>query len=134
MRQSSTSEGALAAALLVSGPAYVIDGDTVVVNGTHIRLKGVDAPELASPLGATARQVMIDIIGDSELTCRPTGERTHRREIGYCVTDIGIDIGQAIIAAGAALACPRFDPRYLSFEKAEALMALPRASYCVPRR
>ena len=46
----------LAAALLVSGPPY-IDGDTVVVNGTHIRLKGVDAPELSS-----------------ELNCRLTGE------------------------------------------------------------
>ena len=70
----------LAAALLISGPAVVLDGDTVVVAGVHIRLKGVDAPELGYPLGDAARQVMVDIIGDSELTCRLTGERTWRRE------------------------------------------------------
>ena len=73
----------LAAALLISGPAVVLDGDTVVVAGVHIRLKGVDAPELGNPLGEAARQVMVDIIGDSELTCRLTGERTWRREVGY---------------------------------------------------
>jgi endonuclease YncB( thermonuclease family) len=124
----------LAAALLISGPAVVLDGDTVVVTGVHIRLKGVDAPELGNPLGEAARQVMVDIIGDSELTCRLTGERTWRREVGYCTTADGIDINRAIIEQGAALSCPRFDPRYLPFEQPAALAAQPRASYCLPRR
>jgi endonuclease YncB( thermonuclease family) len=31
---------------LIVGPTYVLDADTVIVAGTHIRLKGVDAPEL----------------------------------------------------------------------------------------
>ena len=39
----------------------------------------------------------------SELTCRLTGEKTHRREVGYCVTADGIDINRAIIASGC---CP----------------------------
>jgi endonuclease YncB( thermonuclease family) len=124
----------LAAALLISGPAVVLDGDTVVVTGVHIRLKGVDAPGLGNPLGEAARQVMVDIIGDSELTCRLTGERTWRREVGYCTTADGIDINRAIIEQGAALSCPRFDPRYLPFEQPAALAAQPRASYCLPRR
>ena len=29
----------------ITGKAYVIDGDTVVVTGQHVRLKGIDAPE-----------------------------------------------------------------------------------------
>ena len=70
---------------------------------------------------------MIDIIGNSELTCRLTGERTHRREVGYCVTADGVDIGQAIIAAGAALACPRFDPRYLHHGRRQELNGLVRS-------
>ena len=109
----------LAAALLISGPAVVLDGDTVAVAGVHIRLKGVDAPKLASPLGEIARQVMID---------------TWRREVGYCTTADGIDINRAIIEQGAALSCPRFDPRYLPFEQPAALAAHPHASYCLPRR
>ena len=64
---------------------------------------------------------MVDIIGDSELTCRLTGERTWRREVGYCTTADGIDINRAIIEQGAALSCPRFDPRYLPFEQPAAL-------------
>jgi endonuclease YncB( thermonuclease family) len=109
---------------LISGPAVVLDGDTVVVAGVHIRLKGVDAPELGNPLGEAARQVMVDIIGDSELTCRLTGERTWRREVGYCTTADGIDINRAIIEQGAALSCPRFDPRYLPFDRTSFLRKL----------
>jgi endonuclease YncB( thermonuclease family) len=47
----------------------VIDGDTVVVGTTHVRLKGVDAAELDNPLGEHARQVMIGIVGSGELHC-----------------------------------------------------------------
>jgi endonuclease YncB( thermonuclease family) len=61
----------LATALLISGPAYVLDGNTVVVAGMHIRLKGADASELNTERGETARQVLIDIVGDSELTLPP---------------------------------------------------------------
>jgi len=70
--------------------------------------------------------VLIDIVGDSELTCRLTEEKTHRREVGYCATSDGIDINQQIIARGAALSCSRFDTRYLAFEQPAALAAQPR--------
>ena len=50
-------------------------------------------------------------------------KKTHRREVSYCTTANGIDINQAIIAQGAALACPRYNTRYLPFEQAAALGA-----------
>lgn len=34
------------AAETISGPSRVLDGDTVVVGGIHVRLKGVDAAEM----------------------------------------------------------------------------------------
>ena len=120
------------AAPTISGPARVIDGDTVVVAGTTVRLKGVDAAEVGTARGESARRAMVALV-TSELTCRLTGETTHRREVGYCVTADGIDINRAIIASGAALACPRFDDRYVPFEQAAALAAQPRSSYCVKR-
>ena len=116
----------------ISGPARVIDGDTVVVAGIHVRLKGVDAAELGTARGETARAAMIGIV-TSDLTCRLTGEKTYRREVGYCTTANGTDINRAIIAQGAALACPRYDDRYVPFEQATALAAQPRSSYCVKR-
>jgi hypothetical protein len=94
----------LATALLISGPAYVLDGNTVVVAGMHIRLKGV------------GRRFRADL----------PPEKTHRREVGYCTTADGIDINQQIIARGAALSSPRFDTRYLAFEQPAALAAQPR--------
>ncbi|WP_128933563.1 thermonuclease family protein [Bradyrhizobium zhanjiangense] len=116
----------------ISGPARVIDGDTVVVAGTPIRLKGVDAAELGTARGENARRVMVTLVTGT-LTCRLTGEKTYSREVGYCTTADGADINRAIIAQGAALACPRYDTRYVSFEQEAALAAQPRSSYCVKR-
>ena len=118
------------AAPTISGPARVIDGDTVVVAGTTVRLKGVDAAELGTARGENARRVMVTLV-TWKLTCRLTGEKTYRREVGYCTTADGTDINRAMIAQGAALACPRYDDRYVPFEQAAALAAQPRSSYCV---
>ena len=120
------------AAPTISGSARVIDGDTVVVAGTTIRLKGVDAAELGTARGEDARRAMVRLV-TGRLTCRLTGEKTHGREVGYCATADGTDINRAIIAQGAALACPRYDDRYVPFEQAGALAAQPRSSYCVKR-
>jgi endonuclease YncB( thermonuclease family) len=116
----------------VSGSARVIDGYTVVVAGTRVRLMGVDAAELGTARGEEARRVMATLV-NGNLTCRLTGEKTYGREVGYCTTANGIDINRAIIEQGAALACPRYDDRYVSFERTAALAAQPRSSYCVKR-
>ena len=47
---------------LTIGPARVIDGDTVVVAGTRVRLKGVDAAELGTARGENARRVMATLV------------------------------------------------------------------------
>jgi endonuclease YncB( thermonuclease family) len=113
----------------IQGPAYVIDSDTVVVSGIHVRLKGVDGPELSMPGGIEAKILMQEIVGAS-LTCQLTGEHTHGREVGWCHNNSGDDIGAAIVRAGRALACPRFDSRYVVMEQPDAIARLSRASYC----
>jgi endonuclease YncB( thermonuclease family) len=120
------------AALTIRGPVRVIDGDTVVVGDTRVRLKGVDAAELGTARGENARRVMAMLV-TGELTCRLTGEKTYRREVGYCTKANGTDINRAIIAQGAARACPRYDDRYVPYEQAAALAAQPRSSYCAKR-
>jgi endonuclease YncB( thermonuclease family) len=124
---------AIAVVSSISGPARVIDGDTVVVGGTSVRLKGVDAAERGTVLGEFARLVLITIVDGGELRCDLTGEKTRRRAVGYCFTAAGVDINRAIIERGAALACPRYDVRYLLFERAAALAVQSRSSYCVRR-
>ena len=117
---------------IISGHARVLDGDTVVVGGVVVRLKGVDAAERGTLRGENARDVMIGIV-NSDLSCTLTGEKTWKREVGYCVTADGTDINKEIISRGAALACPRYDARYMKFETEAALIAQPRSSYCIRR-
>ena len=60
----------------ISGLARVVDGDTVAIGLTVVRLKGVDAPEMRQVGGAHAKQVMLEgIVGDGPLTCQLTGEK-----------------------------------------------------------
>jgi endonuclease YncB( thermonuclease family) len=73
----------------------------------------------------------LEIVGSSELSCTLTGEKTWKREVGYCFTAAGVDINRAIIEQGAALACPRYDTRYVKFETATAVAVQPRATYCL---
>ena len=126
----STVLAAIAVLSSISGPAHVLDGDTVVVGGITVRLKGVDAPELGTALGEIARSVMTAIVAGGELRCELTGEKTWRREVGFCVTAGGVDINREIVQRGAALACPRYSVRYVQYEQAAALAAQPRSSYC----
>jgi endonuclease YncB( thermonuclease family) len=114
------------------GSAKAVDGDTVIVNNTVVRLKGVDAPEQSQPGGAQATAAMRILVG-TWLKCELTGEKTHNREVGFCANADGKDIAEAIISQGLALACPRHSSRYVKFEQAETVMRQPRASYCLTK-
>jgi micrococcal nuclease len=119
---SPAASGAAAQPFTVSGPVRVIDADTLVVNGISVRLKGVDAMERGTPEGDGATATMRALVREGEtVTCSVTGEKTHRREVGHCVRDDdGLDLNRAIVAAGVALGCPRYDPRYVEAETADA--------------
>ena len=62
--------------------------------------KGVDAAERKTERGEQAARAMLSIV-TSELSCRLTGEKTHRREVGYCFTPDGTNIAQPLIEQGA---------------------------------
>jgi endonuclease YncB( thermonuclease family) len=95
----------------------VIDGDTIVLTdtNTHIRLNGVDAPEVVhpgydhdDPFGPEARDEMRRIVGDKIVRCELNGERSYERLVGVCFLPDGTDIGAEIIRRGLALDCPHF--------------------------
>ena len=100
----------------LAGRAHVLDGDTIVVSGIHVRLKGVAAPEVAhfgepgEPGGEAAKAFMVELIEGETVVCDLTQERTHGRRVGWCYRS-GQDIAEALIAAGLARDCPRFSRR-----------------------
>jgi len=87
----------------LSGKAYVIDGDTIVISKIKIRLAGIDAPELDQPWGQKSKWEMVKICKGQTLNVELTGETSYDRLVGTCYLPDGRDIGAEIIKAGLAL-------------------------------
>ena len=120
----------VAATSVAAGTLAIRDADTIVVDGTPVRLNGVDAPELQTKAGKSARRWMVNFLADKSVNCDLNGERTHDRWVGICYAD-GQDIGVAVIAAGHALDCRRYSGgRYRNLETPAARSRLRRARYC----
>ena len=97
----------------IIGKPWVIDGDTVDVSGTRVRLEGIDAPELEQtctdargqpwPCGRTAARELRSHLGSGELTCAPTGFDRYRRILAVCSLS-GSDVNAWMVRQGWALA------------------------------
>lgn len=95
----------------------IIDGDTLVVSGTRVRLWGVDAPEVSQtcrneddeawPCGEAAKNMLDVVTFNRTLTCEPKGE-SHERVVAACVTDQGNDVGDLMVSNGLALDVPEY--------------------------
>ena len=125
----------------IAGPVRVIDGDTIVLTdtNTHIRLNGVDAPEVVhpgydhdDPFGPESRDEMRRIVGDKIVRCELNGERSHERLIGVCFLPDGTDVGAEIIRRGLALDCPHFSgSKYRALEPNGVREIIRLARYCL---
>jgi micrococcal nuclease len=115
---------------VLAGSIYVRDADTIVVDGTPVRLNGVDDPELGSRSGQNAKRWMVNFLRGKSVRCDLNGERTYDRWVGVCFAN-GQDIAAAVIAAGHALDCARYSGgRYGHLETPAAKSRLIRAGYC----
>lgn len=102
---------------VVAGPARVIDGDTVDIGGTRIRIQGIDAPEhddrcrdaagRAWACGQWSTEVARAAFEGADLRCRDLGERTWGRVVAQCFLGEE-DFAAIMLRKGAARACPRF--------------------------
>lgn len=131
-----TGSSSWAAEAILTGHAKVIDGDTIEIGAVPVRLKGIAAPERDEPGGAEATEAMRRLIGGREVRCELTGERTHRRAVGYCTAG-GTDLNGAMVRGGWALSCPRYSARYVGLEPrsgAAQRAGYHRPPYCVARR
>jgi micrococcal nuclease len=124
----------------LSGPVRVIDGDTIVLTNTntHVRLNGVDAPEVVhpgydhdDPFGPESRDEMRAIVGDTDVRCELNGEHSYERLVGVCFLPDGTDIGAEIIRRGLALDCAHYwHGRYRALEPDGVREIVHQAPYC----
>jgi micrococcal nuclease len=87
----------------ITGKCYVIDGDTIIIQRTKIRLAGIDAPELDQPLGQKSKWAMVQICKGKVITAKLTGETSHDRQVATCYCPEGRDIGGELVKQGLAL-------------------------------
>ena len=101
----------------LSGKCYVIDGDTIVVAKTRIRLAGIDAPELDHPWGQKSKSAVISMCLGQTITVKITGEPSYDRVVARCFLPDGRDIAAELVKAGLAIDWPKFSGgRYRDLE------------------
>jgi endonuclease YncB( thermonuclease family) len=95
----------------VSGPARIIDGDSLEIAGTRIRIFGIDAPEgrqqcrdgrgESYACGREAARALERLIGGRTVTCTPVTHDQYDRDVATCAV-VGRDLGDAMVRAGHA--------------------------------
>ena len=109
----------------ISGPAHVLDGDTIDIRGQRIRLHGIDAPEadqtcldanrLRYPCGAIAFRALTALISRNSVRCVPRTTDRYGRSIAQCFVD-GTDIGATLVRTGMAVAYRQYSRSYIHQE------------------
>ena len=106
---------------IISGKCFVIDGDTIQIKGTRIRLAGIDAPELNQPWGKAAKYAMVRLCKGEVVSAHLTGEESYNRKVAICYLSDGRDIGAEIIKQGYALDFTKYsNGKYKELETADA--------------
>lgn len=101
----------------LAGQASVIDGDTLDIHGTRIRLWGIDAPEhdqlcrgddsLPYRCGAVVANKLDAFIAHRPVSCAPKDIDRYGRTVASCRADV-TDLGEWLVGEGLALDWPRY--------------------------
>ncbi|WP_417831909.1 thermonuclease family protein [Terasakiella sp.] len=104
----------------------IIDGDTLILNGTRIRLHGIDAPESKQrcwkkgdwwKCGQAATDFLRSLVRDRDVTCQPITQDRYKRTVAKCFAG-ELDISRSVVRAGYALAYRRYSKEYVEAENA----------------
>lgn len=102
---------------VLKGRCWVIDGDTIVINKIHIRLAGIDAPEMDQPFGKVAKSALVRLCKGQVVTAHTDGSFSHERTVAVCMLEDGRDLSAEMVKAGLALDWKKYsNGRYSSLE------------------
>lgn len=90
------------------GKCWVIDGDTIDISGTRIRLAGIDAPELDHPFGKNAKWALVRFCQDQQIRAVFEGTFSHDRTVATCYLPDGRDLSAEMVKIGLAIDWPKF--------------------------
>ena len=111
-------------AQFLDGQVSAVDGDSLEMTGTWIRLFGIDAPEARQSCkrqqadwacGADAARQLREFAQGRQVRCSGRENDRYGRLVATCTAD-GIDLALMMIQSGLAIALPQGDPAYLAAE------------------
>ncbi len=110
----------------ITGPASVVDGDTLTIRGTRIRLHGIDALESAQictnasgrpwNCGREAGRALANYIRGSDVSCAPRGRDDYGRTLAICYRGAE-DLNAWMVSEGWAVAYRRYSSAYVDEER-----------------
>lgn len=86
----------------------MVDGDTITINKTQIRLFGIDAPELNHPYGKKAKWALVAMCKGMKIRAVITDTDDHGRTVAKCFLPDGRDISAEMVKIGMAIDWPKF--------------------------
>ncbi len=96
----------------ISGQVRVVDGDSMALGKRRLRLKGIDAPELAQRCrkdgfdygcGTESASYLRGLIGGAEVACKGEGIDRYGRDLVRCRAG-DVDLNAAMVRSGHAIA------------------------------
>lgn len=96
------------APLSVIGSARIIDGDSIVINKTQIRLFGIDAPEIDHPYGQKAKWALVSLCKGQKVRAEILEHDAHGRTVAKCYLEDGRDLSSEMVKQGLAIDWPKF--------------------------
>jgi len=108
----------------IFGAARVIDGDTIALDSTRIRLHGIDAPEANQrctrdntswSCGSVSTITLTELIGPSEVACVKRDVDRYGRVVATCFSK-GLCLNAQMISLGMAVAYRKYSKDYIGHE------------------
>lgn len=109
----------------VTGKARVVDGDTIWIGETKIRLHGIDAPEMKQTCrtskgkeqlcGELAKQALQRLVQGQDVTCKGDKRDRYKRLIAVCYVG-PLNINEQMVTDGWALAYRKYSKDYVRAE------------------
>ena len=105
------------AAGTLRGRCSVVDGDTIIIGKTSIRLAGIDAPELDHPYGNNAKWALINLCKGQVIVAVMDESSSYDRAVATCYLPDGRDISAEMVKMGMAVDWTKFSGgKYRQFE------------------
>jgi endonuclease YncB( thermonuclease family) len=109
----------------ITGKPRIIDGDTIHINQTKIRLHGIDAPEMKQVCktsegkeqlcGQLAKQALEKLVRGQDVTCKGDTRDRYKRLIAVCYVG-PLDINERMVTDGWAMAYRKYSKDYVRAE------------------